>query len=181
MNLSIEEAGITDFEYIVDYFRNATPDYLRQMGAEKELLPPRTEWIASIQSDWMKPLEEKRMCYIIWYADGRAIGHSNINKIVYGEQANMHLHIWFPEFRKSGLGVRLLRQAIPKYFEYFRLKLLICEPYAHNPAPRKTLEKLGFKFERTYETIPGIICNMQEVSRFTLREGELLLFNDKPE
>lgn len=178
MNLSIQEAGITDFEYIVDYLSNATADYLQQMGADKKLLPAKRDWVASIQSDWEKPLAEKQMYYMIWYAGGRAIGHSNINRIIYGEHANMHLHIWFPEFRKHGYGVNLLRQTIPKYFEHFKLKKLICEPYAHNPAPRKTLALLGFKFDKTYETIPGTICNRQEVSRFVLREGELLLSSD---
>jgi hypothetical protein len=48
---------------------------------------------------------------------------------------------------------------------------LYCEPYALNPAPNKTLEKLGFKFLKTYTTIPGWINFEQEVNLWELKNN----------
>jgi hypothetical protein len=43
------------------------------------------------------------------------------------------------------------------------LKKLFCEPYALNPAPNKTLEKIGFEFVKEYITTPGWINFEQPV------------------
>src|SRR5438045_2132772 len=51
-----------------------------------------------------------------------------------------------PDLRNSGFGFLLCEQSIRIYFDRLQLKTLWCEPYAENPAPNRTLMKLGFEF-----------------------------------
>jgi RimJ/RimL family protein N-acetyltransferase len=80
----------------------------------------------------------------------------------------MHLHLWKSKNRKKGIGTELVRKSIPFYFENFKIEKLICEPYALNPAPNKTLEKIGFEFIKKYRTIPGSLNFEQDVNRWEL-------------
>jgi len=85
----------------------------------------------------------------------------------------MHLHLWNPSARKKGLGLLFLNQCILYYFEWFKLKTLICEPYAHNQAPNAILPDLGFTKVKTYTTTPGSINFEQEVNRWELKRENL--------
>lgn len=172
MNISVRESTASDIEHIVDYFVNADALFLKGMGADKALLPERAHWIQKLQVEFSKPYEEKNYLYFIWMLDGKAIGHSNVNNIKFGESATMHLHLWERVKRKSGLGFQFIQLTIPHYFEKLQLKKIICEPYAENTAPNKTLKKLGFEFVRAYETIPGPISFQQVVNRYELKKEE---------
>lgn len=168
MKLTVREWKEDDIGSIVDYFLESSPDFLKAMGADYSKLPKREEWIASLIDQFQKPVTQQKYYYIIWMVDQIPIGHSNINYILYGESALMHLHVWDLKHRQKGMGLTFLRQSIPYYFEKFKLKQLNCEPYAFNPAPNKTLRKLGFEFIRQYETKPGPINVLQMVNRYEL-------------
>jgi len=165
----------SDIAFIVSYFVDADPDYLLSLGAEKSKLPASEEWAELLVNEIDKPFLEKEFHYVIWQVNGEAVGHSNINKIVYGESAAMHLHIWKGDNRRKGVGSSLLRQSISNYFENFDLQKLICEPYAQNLAPNKLLKEVGFEFIRAYDTTPGLICFHQTVNSFELSRSR---FND---
>ncbi|WP_298517256.1 GNAT family protein [uncultured Kordia sp.] len=173
MKATVREFIASDIEKIVAYFMDAEKDYLKGMGADKSKLPNREKWTQNLQSELAKPYKEKSNYYIIWLIDNTPVGHSNVNHISFGASANMHLHLWKSDTRKSGLGLEFLKMTIPLYFEKFELKKLICEPYAENIAPNKTLKKLGFDFIRTYETIPGMINFQQNVNRYELTKVHL--------
>ena len=59
--------------------------------------------------------------FIIWQIDNKAVGHSNVNNIKFGESATMHLHLWERSKRKSGLGLEFLKMTIPLYFKNLSL------------------------------------------------------------
>ena len=127
------------------------------MGVDISKLPTKDEWLQIMSTDFNRDPERKKFYYVIWLLNDKAIGHSNINKIIFGKEAYMHLHIWHELKRKKGLGLALLKKSLPFFFNTFHLKTLYCEPSASNPAPNKTLEKLGFDFIKSYETVPGWI------------------------
>ncbi|MBT8221295.1 MAG: GNAT family N-acetyltransferase [Bacteroidia bacterium] len=168
MHLSVREIQESDIPQIVSYFIDADEDFLLGMGADKNKLPERSVLSNKIAADLDLPYNQKKIYYIIWEVNGEAIGHSNINNIEFGKTANMHLHIWQPDVRQSGFGSRFLKKTIPYYFKNFDLEYLICEPYAHNPAPNRILKKIGFRFIKKYETIPGSINFYQEVNRYEI-------------
>ena len=172
MNCTIREISLNDIPYVVDYFLNANASFLRGMGADKNKLPARTDWVEQLTKEFHKPPKEKSYLYFIWLLNDRPIGHSNVNNIHYGKHALMHLHIWHDQHRNKGLGTTFLKLTIPHYFNILALQTLICEPYAQNPAPNKTLTKLGFSFMKSYETTPGPINLKQVVSRYEITKEQ---------
>lgn len=166
--LSVREIQPADIEPLVDYWLTATPEYLAGMGADITKLPTRPEWQAMLSAQIEQPYEQKKSYCIIWLLDGAPVGHSNINKITFGELAYMHLHLWKSDGRRRGLGTEFVQRTLPFFFENFQLKQLFCEPYALNTAPNKTLEKLGFQFVESYTSIPGTINFEQLVNLWSL-------------
>jgi RimJ/RimL family protein N-acetyltransferase len=140
------------------------------MGVDISKLPSRDSFIAMLEGQFHKPIEEKRAYCIIWLLNDQPVGHSNTNPTFYGKEGNMHLHIWHPENRKKGLGEVFLQMTIPLFFKNLELNKLVCEPYALNPAPHKALLKLGFELEKEYTTTPGAINFEQPVKRWVLTE-----------
>ncbi len=168
INISVREMREDDIASIVNYFHDASAEYLAGMGAIKALLPSKESWANSIKADLQKENKDKALYYLIWELDGKAIGHTNENNIAFGNEAYMHLHIWAKDVRKKRLGAKFIRKSLSFYFKNFELKTLLVEPYAKNPAPTNTILASGFTFERERETIPSIVCEMQIVKRYTL-------------
>ncbi|MBN4081184.1 GNAT family N-acetyltransferase [Caldithrix abyssi] len=168
MDKEIREIKETDIEFVIDYFISATPDFLHGMGADSNKLPNKEEWIKLLQKELKKENNEKEFYYIIWLIEGKPIGHSNINKIQYGKEAFMHLHLWKSDKRKKGIGSYFIQKTIPHFFNNFELEELYCEPYSLNPASNKILQKIGFEFIKEYETTPGWINFHQKVTRWVM-------------
>ncbi|MGB8192463.1 MAG: GNAT family N-acetyltransferase [Chitinophagaceae bacterium] len=162
--LSVRELTFEDIEPLTNYWLTADHEFLKSMGVDVSKMPSREQFTAMLTEQLSQSIEEKKSYCIIWLADGKGMGHSNINKIIFGEEAYMHLHLWNNDTRKKGLGVELIKLTLPYYFENFRLKKLYCEPYALNPAPNKTLAKAGFDFVKDYITVPGWINFEQRVN-----------------
>jgi len=173
MKLKVREMQESDIEKIVDYFVDADSEFLKAMGADKNKLPARAQWIKKLMVEFGKIYSKKEFYYVIWLLDDKPIGHSNINNIEFGKSATMHLHLWKTDKRKNGLGFEFLKRSIPFYFEHFKLEYLVCEPYSENIAPNKVLKKTGFELIRTYDTIPGWINFHQTVNRYELRKEQL--------
>ena len=153
--LSVRELQKQDVDLIINYWLTADPGFLQTMGVDLNKMPEEIEWRQMLTEQLSQSYKEKKSYCIIWQVNGKPVGHSNINKIIFGEEAYMHLHIWNADIRKKGLGKQLIKMTLPWFFEKYQLKKLYCEPYALNPAPNKTLEKAGFEFIREYITTPG--------------------------
>jgi RimJ/RimL family protein N-acetyltransferase len=138
------------------------------MGVDITKMPGNSEWSKMLTEQINLPLAEKKSYCIIWLVDDIPVGHSNINKIILGEEAYMHLHLWNADIRQKGLGTGLVKKTVPFFFENFNLKKLYCEPYTLNHAPDKTLEKAGFVFIKSYKTIPGWLNFEQDVNLWEL-------------
>ena len=166
--LTIREMKFSDATFIVDYFLNSDEEFRKGMGVDSTKLPTREEWLKILQDDYKLDNRHKNFFFLIWLLNNQPVGHCNINKIIFGKEAYMHLHMWRSEEREKGLGYQFLQRAIPYFFDRFQLTNLFCEPYALNPGPNKMLEKLGFKFIAQYETVPGWINFYQPVNRWCL-------------
>ncbi|MDX1911193.1 MAG: GNAT family protein [Saprospiraceae bacterium] len=171
--LSVREMSASDIPLIIQYWLSATPAYLQGMGVDLSKMPAKEQWEAMLNTQLTQDYDQKASYCIILEIDGKAIGHCNVNKIEYGKEAYMHLHIWDVTNRKRGWGARLVRMAIPCFFNNLQLKKLCCEPWALNPAPNNTLKKIGFRFVKRYTTTPGYLNFEQEVNLWEL-EAEFL-------
>ena len=159
--MQAEEAGL-----VVDYFHGADDAFLDLLGVDPSKLADPDEWRDLISRDLAKPLAKRKYYYLIWEFDGAPVGHSNIGDIVRGEHAYMHLHIWPQAQRQRGLGGEFVKRSVPIYFDKFDLETLYCQPKASNPAPNRTLAKVGFELLDTFETTPGWFNTYQTVNRW---------------
>jgi RimJ/RimL family protein N-acetyltransferase len=166
--LSVREMQEKDIDLIIHYWLNSSPAFLEGMGVDRSKMPGKDEWIVLLSQQLQQSYKEKKSYCIIWLVDDKAVGHCNVNKIIFGEEAYMHLHIWNDNIRKKGSGSSLVKMTLPYFFKNLDLKKIYCEPYALNPAPNKTLEKLGFSFEKEYVTVPGFLNFEQPVRRWVL-------------
>ena len=166
--IKVREIELKDIDLIADYWIESESDFLINIGVDLNKLPTRAGLRKMLTEQINSSITNKKSYALIWTLDGKQIGHSNINGIEYGKQATMHLHLWKSNNRKKGIGTELVRKSLPFYFENLKIEKLICEPYALNPAPNKTLEKVGFEFVKKYKTIPGSLNYEQEVNRWEL-------------
>jgi RimJ/RimL family protein N-acetyltransferase len=112
------------------------------------------------------PIEKRQAFLTIWLANDQSIGFSTTDKIVYGQEAYMHLHVVDPERRHAGVGVACVRQSVRIYFDALKLARLFCEPNAFNVAPNRTLQAAGFRYVKTHRTVPGPLNYHQAVTRW---------------
>ncbi len=166
-----------DVAFVTDYFLNAGDDYLMTLGVDRKKLPAHDAWHSMVADDFTRPVEEREFYYLLWENDGTPVGHSNLNKIIWAQEAYMHLHLWNPEHRGGGHGTFFLKESVSDYFSNFYLNTLISEPNALNPGPNKILQKIGFELVQTYETIPGWINFRQTVNRWVLTRDRWLQFS----
>ncbi len=167
-DINVREIQLKDIDLIGDYWLKSDSAFLVQMGVDLNKLPTRNELGEMLTEQINNSITDKKSYALIWELNGKQIGHSNVNRIEYGKEATMHLHLWKSINRKKGIGIELVKKSIPFYFEKLKIKKLICEPYALNPAANRTLEKIGFEFIKKYITIPGSLNFVQEVNRWEL-------------
>lgn len=165
----------SQLNFIAEYWNNLSNEELEKMGVDHHKLPSKAEFISNLSHQLSLADKNKKAFAFIAMLNGTPIGHCNLNPIIYGETAKLHLHIWDPRNRKSGLGFFMVKKALPLFFQRFKLKEIICEPKASNDAPNQTLNKLGFQFLKKYITVPGNINHEQEVSRWKISAADLLL------
>jgi RimJ/RimL family protein N-acetyltransferase len=140
---------------VIAYFHNATPEHLESLGVDPTRLPPASAWADRYEREFALPIERRSTFMVAWLEDGLPVGFSTADKIVFGERANMHLHVVEPGRRNQGVGAECVRRSVAIYFEALRLKRLFCEPNAFNVAPNRALQSAGFKYVRTHMTVPG--------------------------
>jgi RimJ/RimL family protein N-acetyltransferase len=173
--LSVREIQQQDIDLLVRYWLQSDGAFLTAMGVDLTKIPSEENLRVMLSQQLDQRNQEKQSYCIIWEIDGEPCGHSNINRIIFGEEAYMHLHLWNAVSRQKGSGLALVKMTLPYYFENFHLKMLYCEPYALNPAPNKTLPKAGFRFVKEYVTIPGYLNFEQPVKRWELSYADYLL------
>ena len=176
MSIHVREMTLAETMLMIRYFLESDDDYIRSLGADPAKLPEKEIWQKQLAEDLNRPLQERKFYYLTWLVGEQPVGHSNIAKIIYGQEAYMHLHLWHPDKRQHGLGCELVRKSIPKFFNTFNLQMLYCEPFADNLPPNHTLPKAGFEFVKKYETVPGWMNFKQFVNRWQLPREKV----DKP-
>ena len=168
MKRNVREMELSEAHLVINYFLKADHSFLSKLGVDPAKLPQFDQWYEILKQDFDRPMDKRHLFYLIWELDNVPVGHSNINDIVYAKEAFMHLHIWNPAKRQSGNGAFFVQESLKIYFELFDLSQLFCQPYALNPAPNRTLQKVGFKFLKRYETIPGWLNFHQPVNLWML-------------
>jgi RimJ/RimL family protein N-acetyltransferase len=169
--IDVRPMTLGETDRIIDYFHNATAEHLEMLGVDPSRLPPAPDWRRRYAQVYELPIEQRPMFMVSWLDGDRFIGFSTTDKIRFGEQANMHLHVVEPSLRNSGIGAACVKRSVEVYFETLKLKQLFCEPNAFNVAPNRTLQKAGFKYLKTHMTVPGPLNFHQAVNRWVIQRG----------
>jgi RimJ/RimL family protein N-acetyltransferase len=164
MALSVRMMIVPEIDLLNDYFQYSTPEHLEMLGVDPTRLPSRSAWHDRLEREFDLPLAKRSILHLTWLLNDRPIGFSMCDKIVFGERANMHLHVVDPENRNRGMGAECVRRSVEIYFEALQLKRLFCEPNAFNTAPNRTLQKAGFRFVKTHMTVPSALTYHQAVT-----------------
>jgi RimJ/RimL family protein N-acetyltransferase len=168
MNISVREMKLEEVESVIDYFHNATSEHLELLGVDPTRLPAKAQWQQLYEYDYAQPRERRKSLLVLWQLAGRNLGFSSVDKIKYGEEAYMHLHVFDAQNRKAGYGAMCVRQSVAIYFRALALKRLLCEPNAFNAGPNRTLQKAGFRYVKTYMTVPGPLNFHQAVTQWVI-------------
>lgn len=168
MNIAVREMRLEEVDAVIDYFHNATPEYLELLGVDPTRLPARAQWKQLYEYDYAQPRERRKSLVVLWQFDGANLGFSSVDKIKYGEEAHMHLHVFNSQNRRVGYGAMCVRRSVEVYFELLALKRVICEPNAFNAAPNRTLQKAGFRYVKTHMTVPGPLNFHQAVTQWVI-------------
>lgn len=173
MSLNVREMKLEEVGVVIGYFHQSTLEHLEMMGVDPTKLPDSAKWLERYADDYSQPIEKRKTFLVIWESDGVPVGFSTTDKIVYGQEAYMHLHVLRPEQRKRGIGAACVGESARIYFDVLRLERLFCQPNAFNVAPHRTLQSAGFKYVRTFNTVPGPLNYHQAVTRWVLEKGQI--------
>src|SRR4029078_13351981 len=102
MRLDVREMRLEETPLVIDYFHSSTPEHLEMLGVDPTRLPPREVWSTMFDTLYSFAIEERGRFFLIWLMDGHPAGFSSCDKIVFGTQANMHLHVTKPAERRRG-------------------------------------------------------------------------------
>lgn len=166
--MAVREMELADVDYRIDYFHNASDEYLRGLGVDRARLPSREQWHAFYEEDYAKPIAERANYSLLWVLDDQIVGFSTTDRIVFGVEAFMHLHVAEESLRGRGLGSRFVRASTAVYFDVLALQRIFSEPNAFNVAPNRALQNAGFTYLFSHETTPGPYNLFQVTTRWVL-------------
>jgi RimJ/RimL family protein N-acetyltransferase len=170
--LVVREMQLAEVELRIDYFHDSSDDHLTKLGVDRASLPSKESWRAAYTADYALPIEDRNGVALIWELDGRTVGFSSADRIVFREEAFMHLHIVSPELRHQGFGAEFVKESARHYFQMLHLERLYCEPNAFNTAPNRTLQRAGFRYLFTHEAQPTPINFHQTITRWVIERPD---------
>lgn len=144
MDLSVRPLATEDFDAFINYWLGLSQAEIERLGVAIDSLPSAARMRSDLEAMLAPPNDGVRSFVLAWCINGEAIGHASLKDIVPGDFGSIHLHMWRPELRGKGHGPQLFCLAAVDFYERFKLRRIICEPKADNPAPNRLLQRIGF-------------------------------------
>jgi RimJ/RimL family protein N-acetyltransferase len=166
--LTVREMRLDEVALRIDYFHDASDQHLLRLGVDRARLPSKEAWQTDYEADCQRPLPARVNYSIVWERDHQVVGFSTTDKIRFGVDAFMHLHILDARNRQAGMGAEFVKLSAATYFDVLELRRLYCQPNAFNIAPNRSLQRAGFRYEFTHEDAPSEINFLQPVTRWVL-------------
>jgi RimJ/RimL family protein N-acetyltransferase len=130
-------------------------------GTKEETLARTEKAFASISSDgpWST---------LVLDVDGQPSGNTLINNLIPEEEALVHVHIWNPALRRTGIASQTARDVFAYFLDAFKLKRLILQVQTDNSPVIRLLASLGLKSEGTFFGKAAPICKEGHFERFII-------------
>jgi len=172
--MTVRELGADEIDLRIRYFHEASDADLLRMGVDRPRMPAPDVWAAAYAADAAHGRAERTTSSLAWELDGAVVGFASLDRITYGDEAFFHLHLLDAQQRHRGLGTPFVRLSAVRFVELFALRRLLAEPNALNVAPNRTLQRAGFRYVCTHETVPGPFHPRQPVTRWVLDATDLV-------
>ena len=166
--LRVREMRLDEVGMRINYFHDASDEFLKLLGIERARLLSREAWHEFYEADFARPIRDRENYLLAWEQDGEVVGMAIADQFTYGEHSVMHLHILPEGRRRSGLGSEFVRLSAAHLIEVLQLKRLYCQPNAFNVAPNRTLQRAGFRYEFTKVLAPRPTDLPQPLTRWVL-------------
>lgn len=167
----VREMHPYEAEIVAQYFRSMASEAMDVLGVDPTPLPEWGCWMERLRAECALPFRHRSVLPALWTLHNEPFGFSTADKIAFGDQANMHMHIVDPSRLGVGLGAECVRQSAWLYFELLRVQRVFCEPPALNIAANRTLQRAGFKYLATYWAAPGALSFRRPVTRWVAERG----------
>jgi len=107
--LNVRPMQLEEVSVVIDYFHRASAEHLETLGVDPTRLPDPSKWRQLYEHEYSQPLERRGSFMVLWELEGRPMGFSTVDRLKYGEEAYMHLHVIDPalyrrEILKSANG-----------------------------------------------------------------------------
>jgi RimJ/RimL family protein N-acetyltransferase len=130
-------------------------------GSKEEMLARMEKFFAGISS-------EGPWSILVLDVNGRPSGNTLINNLVSEEEALVHVHIWDPALRRTGIASQLARDVFAYFLDAFKLRRLILQVQTENTPVIRLLESLGLQSEGTFLGKAAPICKEGHYERFII-------------
>lgn len=157
----------SDAIHIAEYWFGADSAHLlaftdvSMFGSKDEMLARMEKTFASISS-------EGPWSTLVLDVDGQPSGNTLINNLIPEEEALVHVHIWNPGLRRTGIASQTARDVFDYFLDAFKLKRLILQVQTENLPVLRLLESLGLKSEGTFFGKAAPICKEGHFERFII-------------
>lgn len=142
--LSIRDIVPEDAHHLNRYWANNTQEDLMRLGEIGRPDPQKNIEFIEQFCRTRTPPERSEEGILIWMMGEVPIGYSTLKEIRYGNDAQIHLHMWDRSQRGKGIGAVLHCLSALRFIKDFHLKSLYCQPKFDNPMPNGMLRKIGF-------------------------------------
>jgi RimJ/RimL family protein N-acetyltransferase len=172
LDVTVRPLRLDEFDLVTGYFHGSSAEDLEVLGVDPTRLPAAEPWREAYRREIERPISQRKSYLVTWLRGSVPVGFSSLDRIRFGHDAYMHLHVVDRDQRAQGVGRAALRQTTELYFDTFALQRLYCEPNAFNVAPNRALQRVGFRYVKTHRTVPGPLNYHQAVTRWVLDRSD---------
>lgn len=139
-DITVSGPEYADIVHILDYWYEASPEYLHTLGVAREKLPSRSKMAEMLAR---KIEYESRPTILTVKLNGVGVGVHELTHIEPDISAVMHAHIWRAQNRGRGIGVISYLRAMERFFEAHGFQRIIFETPTANHAANRIKRTLG--------------------------------------
>src|SRR4029453_13459967 len=168
MRLSVRPLAAKDFDGFINYWLGLSQAEIERLGVAIDRLPSAARMRSELEAMVAAPDDSVRTFVLTWCINGEVIGHSSLKEIVPGNSGSIHLHMWRADLRGKGHGPYFFCLAPVDFYKRFKLKRIICEPKADNPAPNRLLQRIGFPLISTHIGRSSELSTICKLNRYDI-------------
>ena len=165
---ALEHADIT---HILDYWYDASAEYLHALGVMPEKLPKRSK-MAEMLARKVEH-EVARPTILAIRLKGVSIGVHELTHVEPGVSAVMHAHIWRAQDRGRGIGVISYVRAMERFFAAHGFQRIVFDTPAANSAANRIKQSLGIVPSGRGTIYLPIMIKPVETTRYEVQRADL--------